>query len=245
MKHVINRVGGIKGVGSGGKIRLNRGHRKKPPPRSTIQNGCCVADTKPESPAVTDMPSHHSPPTLSLYGRLGPWLTVLDDYQVGQDVHAKVVGRIEYGVLVELGTGVVALMNRKEIDWTSVDPMQTLQMGEEINVRILSIDPERKRMSVSRRALLPNPQNAFVLTAREGEVYLGTVKKCMDYGAFVEIAPGVRGLLHVSEMVAQGQGPSASSVCSPGDGLRVRVIGLDHDSRRISLAMAWDATTND
>ena len=186
------------------------------------------------------MPFHRSPPALSLYGRLGPWLTVTDDYQVGQNVKATVVGRIEYGVLVELGSGVVALMNRKEIDWISTDPMETLRIGEEIDVKILSIDPDRKRMSVSRRTLLPNPQDAFVLTAQVGAVYLGTVRKCMDYGAFVEISPGVRGLLHISAMSDQGQNPSAEMKCSPGDRIRVRVINIDYDSRRISLAWAED-----
>ena len=186
------------------------------------------------------MPSHRSPPALSHSGCFGPWLTITDEYQVGQDVKAIVVGRIAYGFLVKLGSGIVALLHRKEIDWTSVDPMESLRNGDVINVRILSINPERKWMSVSRRALLPNPQDAFVLTARVGDVYLGTVKKIMDYGAFVEIAPGVRGLLHVSEMVAQSQELSSGSRGSPDDSLRVRIIGIDHVNRRISLAQALD-----
>lgn len=186
------------------------------------------------------MPSHRSPPALSYCGWFGPWLTITDEYQVGQDVKAIVVGRIAYGFLVELGSGIVALLHRKEIDWTSVDPMESLRNGEEINVRILSINPERKRMSVSRRALLPNPQDAFVLTARVGDVYLGTVKKNMGYGAFVEIAPGVRGLLHVSEMLVLGQELPSGTGISPECSLRVRIIGIDHVNRRISLAHALD-----
>ena len=182
------------------------------------------------------MPPHLSPPTLSLCGRLGPWLTVTDDYQVGQDVQATVVGRIEYGLLVELVSGVVALLHSKEIDWISAQPMETLRMGEVIDVRILSIDSDRKRMSVSRRALLPNPQEAFVLTAQVGAVYLGTARKCMDYGTFVEIVPGVRGLLHISEMRGHAPNPSAGTSCSPGDRIRVRITGIDFDSRRITLA---------
>ncbi len=183
------------------------------------------------------MPTHkHS----LLYGQLGPWLTVTDDYQVGEDVQVTVVARIEYGLLVELGSGVVALLHRKEIDWTSVDPIETLRMGEVIDVRILSIDPDRKRMSVSRRALLPNPQDAFMQTVQVGAVYLGTVRKCVDYGAFVEIAPGVRCLLHVSEMAGPNEVASVARKCSIGDCIWVRISNIEHESKRITLAWWTD-----
>lgn len=184
------------------------------------------------------MSSHRRPFSLPQYGLHGSWLNVLEDYQIGQDVQATVVGMIEYGMLVKLETGVVALLHRKEIDWISTEPLQVLQKGERVSVRILSIDPDRQRMSVSRRVLLPNPRDAFVQTAQVGTVYLGRVTKCMDYGAFVEIAPGVRGLLHISEMTVTSQEPLARAVCSPGESFLVRVIGIDHDIRRISLDLA-------
>lgn len=156
-----------------------------------------------------------------------------NDYEVGQHVKATVVSKIEYGMRVELASGGVALLHRKDIDWISDDPMSLLSVGDVIDVRIISIDPERKRIKVSRRALLPNPQDAFVLNVQVGAVYLGTVRKILDYGAFIEIAPGVRGLLHSSEMGGQ--------TCSPGDSIRVRVVDIDYDSKHITLSREAEA----
>lgn len=178
-----------------------------------------------------DMPLHHRPFSPLQYGRLDPWLTVLDVYHVGQEVKATVVGKNDSGMLVELSAGVVALLKRREIDWTSDEPMQALQIGEEVDVRIISIDPDRQRMRVSRRVLLPNPLDAFLETAEVGTVYLGTVRKCILYGAFVEQEPGVHGLLHNNKMTDFGLAP-ASKI---GDNISVRVIGIDQNNRRIEL----------
>jgi len=177
------------------------------------------------------MPLHHRPFSPLQYGRLDPWLTVLDVYHVGQEVKATVVGKNDSGMLVELSAGVVALLKRREIDWTSDEPMQALQIGEEVDVRIISIDPDRQRMRVSRRVLLPNPLDAFLETAEVGTVYLGTVRKCILYGAFVEQEPGVHGLLHNNKMTDFGLAP-ASKI---GDNISVRVIGIDQNNRRIEL----------
>lgn len=166
--------------------------------------------------------------------RIRPWLTVLEDYRVGQDVKATVISWIEYGALLKLGTGVIGLLHMNEIDWVRVEPQQMLQIGEKTEVRILSINPDKQRMNFSRRVLLPNPMNAFVKTAQVGEIYLGTVWKCEGYGAFVEIAPGVRGLLHNNEM---GRDPAAKEGCTAGDIISVRIIGVDQDNQRIALGL--------
>lgn len=173
--------------------------------------------------------------------RQSSWLSVLNNYHVGQDVKATVVGQIEYGMLVKLGTGIVALLHRREIDWISIDiePMQVLQLGENINVRIMRIDTDRQRMSVSRRVLLPNPHDEFVKTAQVGTIYFGTVWKYEDYGAFVEIAPGVHGLLHINEMEGAIINRDGSAR-TPGDLIRVCIIMIDSVNRRISLASVKD-----
>jgi small subunit ribosomal protein S1 len=177
------------------------------------------------------MPSNRRLSLLSRYGRHDSWLTVQEDYHVGQDVRATVVGKKDSGMLVELSSGVVALLKRREIDWLSDEPMQALQIGEVVDVRIISIAPDRQRMSVSRRVLLPNPLDAFLKTVQVGAVYLGTVRKCRGYGAFVEIAPGVQGLLHNNKMTGHCQEAAANI----GDNIYVRVISIDQDNRRIAL----------
>jgi ribosomal protein S1 len=166
--------------------------------------------------------------------RMRPWLTVLEDYRVGQDVRATVISWIEYGALLKLGTGVIGLLHMKEIDWISIEPQQVLRLGEEVEVRILSINSDKRRMNLSRRVLLPNPMDAFVKTAQVGKVYLGTVWKCEGYGAFVEIAPGVRGLLHNNEI---GWDTAAKKGCTAGDIISVQIIGVDQVSRRIALGV--------
>ena len=178
-----------------------------------------------------DMPLHHRPFSPQQYGRPDPWLTVLEDYHVDQEVRVTVVGKNDSGMLVELSAGVVALLKRREIDWVSVEPMYALQIGEVVDVRIIGIDPDRQRMRVSRRALLPNPLDAFMKTAQVGTVFLGTIRKCILYGAFVELEPGVHGLLHNNKMTDYGLAP-ASKI---GDNISVRVIGIDQENRRIEL----------
>ncbi len=177
------------------------------------------------------MPFNLTSSLLLQSGRLDPWQAVLEDYHVGQEVKVTVVGRIDYGLLVELSAGVVALLKRREIDWVSIEPMQALQIGEEVDVRIIGIDPDRQRMIVSRRVLLPNPLDAFVKTSQVGAVYLGTVRKCKAYGAFIELSPGVQGLLHNNKMTDHGLEPAAKI----GDNIRVRVIGIDQENQRIEL----------
>ncbi|MBP6421600.1 MAG: S1 RNA-binding domain-containing protein [Propionivibrio sp.] len=177
------------------------------------------------------MQSNRRPSLLSQFGRLNPWLTVLEVYHVGRDVKATVVGSIDYGMLVELNSGIVALLRKGDIDWVSIEPMQALRIGEVVDVRIIGIDPDRQRMYVSRRVLLPNPIDAFVKTAQVGAVYLGTVRKCVLYGAFVELEPGVHGLLHNSKMT----GHCLASASKIGDNINVRVIGIDQENRRIEL----------
>ena len=177
------------------------------------------------------MQSNRRPSLLAQFGRLNPWLNVLEVYRVGQEIKAIVVGSVDYGMLVELSSGIVALLRKGDIDWVSIKPMQALRIGEVVDVRIIGIDPDRQRMYVSRRVLLPNPIDAFVKTAQVGAVYLGTVRKCVLYGAFVELEPGVHGLLHNNKLTDYGLVP-ASKI---GDNINVRVIGIDQENRRIEL----------
>jgi small subunit ribosomal protein S1 len=177
-----------------------------------------------------------SPILVQQFGRHTPWMTVLEDYCIGQDVKASVVGSIEYGMIVKLRTGIKALLQRREIDWTSIEPMQVLQIGESVAVRIISIDADRQRMGVSRKVLLPNPKKAFLESAQVGEIHVGTVKKCREYGIIVEIFAGVCGLIHIGEIVGNTQKIQAEIDCTPGDQIRVCIISIDYINLRIKLA---------
>ena len=190
-------------------------------------------------PFALKMPLQHRPFSLLHYGSLNPWLTVLDVYHVGQEVKATVVGKNDSGMLVELSAGVVALLKRREIDWVSIEPMHALQIGEVVDVRIIGIDPDRQRMRVSRRVLLPNPLDAFLKTAQVGTVYLGTVRKCKAYGALVDIYPGVQSLLHNNKLTDHGLGTAAKI----GDKILVRIIGIDQENRRIELDLEGTMTS--
>jgi small subunit ribosomal protein S1 len=162
------------------------------------------------------------------------------DCQVGQVYTGTIVERRDYGVLVELQSGAVGLLRKDEIDWIKVDPLEIMIIGDEVQVKILNVDEERQRIALSRRALLDNPLVAFLKTAEIGNEYVGTVNKLVAYGIFVEVAWGVRGLIHISKLGLDSEaGQTAFDAgYKPGDLLSVRIIKIDQDALRLGLELA-------
>jgi len=175
-----------------------------------------------------------------LIKRVDLWKRSIQGYQVGQVVTGTIVEYRVYGVLVKLETDAVGLLHKDEIDWTKINPLEFMNLGDEIEVKILSIDEERQRIALSRRELLDDPRVMFIETAEVGNVYEGKVAKVVDYGMFVEISRGVRGLLHIDELGFQkDQNRTAFDAgLQPGDDLRVRLIKIEQDRRRLTLALA-------
>ena len=153
----------------------------------------------------------------------------------GQTVTGQVTNLVKFGAFVDLD-GIEGLVHVSELAWHHVDlPDDYVQPGEEIAVQIKSVDVERERISLSRKALLPNPYQAFAKEYAAGDMLEGVVTNITDFGAFVEVADHVEGLVHVSEM--QGtQDFAPQDVLVPGEKVLVRVIDIQPERDRISLS---------
>ena len=153
----------------------------------------------------------------------------------GETVHGEVRSLTGYGAFVDIG-GVDALLHVGEIAWGRVNKAEdVLSVGQQIEVKVLKIDPEKQRISVGMKQLLPHPWDALALKA--GDRVHGVVTRVADFGAFVEIEPGVEGLIHLSEMSWAKKVRKASDVLKQGDTVEAVVLGMNMGERRLSLGL--------
>lgn len=160
----------------------------------------------------------------------------LEEIQVGQVVKSRVVNVVDFGVFVDL-EGVDGLVHKSEIDWERVThPSKWFQVGDEIEVQVVSVDIKNERVSLSRKILLPNPWDKLVEGLKVGDLIEGVVVSVLDFGAFVEIREGLHGLVHVSEIgYANAEDPKA--VLKKGDPVLVKIMGIEKARERVSLSM--------
>jgi small subunit ribosomal protein S1 len=158
----------------------------------------------------------------------------------GAVLRGKVVGFKPFGAFVDLG-GIEGMLHVSELGYTRVDrPEDVLRLGQELDVAVLKIEPGEKgeRISLSLKALASDPWRDATSRLTEGSRLTGTVTRLQPFGAFVEIAPGVEGLVHVSELGAGRRINHPKEVVSVGQTVEVAVLAVDHDKRRLSLSMA-------
>jgi small subunit ribosomal protein S1 len=151
------------------------------------------------------------------------------------DVRAGIVRNlVSYGAFVDLG-GVDGLIHISELDWSHLDhPSDVLSVGDELEVKVLSVDQERERIELSRKCLLPDPWPSVVGALEVDQVIEGRVTNVVDFGAFVEIGQGVEGLVHTSEM------PDGKATCAElgvQAPIMVRVLDIDRARRRLALSL--------
>jgi small subunit ribosomal protein S1 len=161
----------------------------------------------------------------------------LQELEEGQIVlRATVASVVDFGVFVDL-QGVDGLVHVSELDWKMVKhPASLFKPGDEIDVQIISIDVKKERVSLSRKALLPNPWVEVEERYHPGDVIQGEVTRIMDFGAFVEITDGIEGLVHSSEVGYAATG-KPQEVVQPGETILVRVLSVDIKRGRLSLSM--------
>ena len=153
----------------------------------------------------------------------------------GETVHGEVRSLTGYGAFVDIG-GVDALLHVGEIAWGRVNKTEdVLSVGQQIEVKVLKIDPEKQRISVGMKQLLPHPWDALALKA--GDRVHGVVTRVADFGAFVEIEPGVEGLIHLSEMSWAKKVRKPGDVLKQGDTVEAVVLGVNMGERRLSLGL--------
>ncbi|HJU57869.1 MAG TPA: 30S ribosomal protein S1 [Actinomycetota bacterium] len=160
----------------------------------------------------------------------------LESLQKGERRKGTVSSIVNFGAFVDLG-GVDGLVHVSELSWKHVDhPSEVVQVGQEVDVEVLDVDLERERVSLSLKATQEDPWKEFERKYSAGEIIDGRVTKLVPFGAFVRVAAGIEGLVHISEISDQHV-DSPESVLSVGDEVRVKVIEVDVPRRRISLSM--------
>ena len=154
----------------------------------------------------------------------------------GLVVHGKVVGFKPFGAFVDIG-GIEGMLHISELGYARVDkPEDVLSVGQELNVAILKVEGDR--ISLSIKALGDDPWNTSTAKLAEGQRVKGTVTRLQPFGAFVEIAPGVEGLVHISELGAGRRINHPKEVVAVGQEVEATVLGIDHERRRLSLSIA-------
>ena len=168
-----------------------------------------------------------------------PWILVPEKYPVGKRVDGKVVSIVDYGAFVVLEEGVEGLIHVSEMSWTKKvkNPRSILEVGEEVGVVVSEVDSEKRRLSLSLRATEPNPWEQVAETYSVGAKIKGTVRNLTDFGAFVEIVPGVDGLVHISDMSWTRRINHPSEVVQKGDDVEAVITSVDSYNQRISLSM--------
>jgi small subunit ribosomal protein S1 len=159
------------------------------------------------------------------------------ELQEGDVISGMVRSLTDYGAFVDIG-GADALLHVGDISWSRINnPADVLSVGQPIEVRVLKIDPEKRRVGVGMKQLLPQPWDSVPSKYRIGERARGTVTRLMDFGAFVELEPGIEGLIHISEMSWGKRVRKASDVVKPGETVEVVILGINAAERRISLGL--------
>jgi len=161
---------------------------------------------------------------------------ILTRLQPGQIVEGKVSNIVDFGAFVDL-EGIDGLIHISEISWSHVNhPSEVLKIGETVKVKVLDIDRDRQRISLGLKQTQEDPWQTVLNSYGPGSSLSGKVTKVVAFGAFVEIVPGVEGLVHISEL-AEHHVETPGEVVQPGEEVRVKVLEIDEERRRISLSI--------
>jgi len=161
---------------------------------------------------------------------------ILDALNPGDVVEGVISNIVDFGAFVDLD-GMDGLIHISELSWSHVNhPSEVLEIGQKVEVKVLDIDRERQRISLGLKQTQADPWQQVLESYNEGDVVSGKVTKVVTFGAFVEILPGVEGLVHISEL-AQHHVENPREVVSQGDTVNVRILEVDAERRRLSLSL--------
>ena len=161
---------------------------------------------------------------------------ILDKLNPGDVVEGTISNIVDFGAFVDLD-GMDGLIHISELSWSHVNhPSEVLEIGQKVEVKVLDIDRERQRISLGLKQTQTDPWQQVLESYQEGDVVQGKVTKVVTFGAFVEILPGVEGLVHISEL-AQHHVENPREVVSQGDDVNVRILEVDAERRRLSLSL--------
>lgn len=168
-----------------------------------------------------------------------PWDDAVAKFPAGSKVKGKIVNIMPYGVFVEIDKGIEGLLHASEITWQKkmVNPAEMFKLGDAIDVQIINVDKDAKRISLSMKQLEENPWGTAAAKLTVGNKVKGAVRGFTDYGAFVEIENGLEGMIHVSDMSWTKKVNHPQEVLQKGQELDVIILGVDAEARKITLGL--------
>ncbi|WHZ18450.1 MAG: SSU ribosomal protein S1p [Rhodanobacteraceae bacterium] len=168
-----------------------------------------------------------------------PWVSITRRYPSGTRLFGKVSNVTDYGCFVELEPGVEGLVHVSEMDWTNknVNPAKVVQVGDEVEVMVLDVDEERRRISLGMKQTQSNPWESFAATFKKGDKVHGAIKSITDFGIFVGLDGGIDGLVHLSDISWQGNGEELVRNFKKGEEVDAVVLAVDPERERISLGI--------
>ena len=178
-----------------------------------------------------------------------PWVGISRRYPQGTRLFGKVTNLTDYGAFVEVEAGIEGLVHVSEMDWTNknVHPSKVVQVGDEVEVMILEIDEDRRRISLGMKQCMPNPWEDFAREFKKNDRVKGQIKSITDFGVFVGLAGGIDGLVHLSDLSWAEAGEEAVKKFKKGEEVEAMVLAIDVERERISLGikqMDGDPFTN-
>jgi len=168
-----------------------------------------------------------------------PWADISGRYPEGARVKAVVTNLTDYGCFAELEDGVEGLVHVSEMDWTNknIHPSKVVQLGDEVEVMVLDIDEERRRISLGIKQCHMNPWDEFAMNHSKGEKISGSIKSITDFGIFIGLNGGIDGLVHLSDISWHETGEEAVRNFKKGDEVETVILSIDPERERISLGM--------
>jgi small subunit ribosomal protein S1 len=168
-----------------------------------------------------------------------PWVGISRRYPTGTRLFGKVSNLTDYGAFVEIEPGIEGLVHVSEMDWTNknVHPSKVTQLGDEVEVMVLEIDEERRRISLGMKQCMPNPWEEFAMNHKKGDRVKGSIKSITDFGIFIGLPGGIDGLVHLSDLSWSKPGEEAVREYKKGQEVETQVLSIDVERERISLGI--------
>jgi len=168
-----------------------------------------------------------------------PWVGISRRYPQGTRLFGKVTNITDYGAFVEVEQGIEGLVHVSEMDWTNknIHPTKVVQLGDEVEVMILEIDEDRRRISLGMKQCMSNPWDDFAINHKKGDKVRGQIKSLTDFGVFIGLEGGIDGLVHLSDLSWSLTGEEAVRQYKKGDEVEAVVLNIDVEKERISLGI--------
>ncbi|HJV28291.1 MAG TPA: 30S ribosomal protein S1 [Aromatoleum sp.] len=168
-----------------------------------------------------------------------PWVGIARRYPQGTRLFGKVTNITDYGAFVEVEQGIEGLVHVSEMDWTNknIHPTKVVQLGDEVEVMILEIDEDRRRISLGMKQCMSNPWDDFAINHKKGDKVRGQIKSITDFGVFIGLDGGIDGLVHLSDLSWSDSGEEAVRRFKKGDEVEAVVLAIDVERERISLGV--------